>query len=193
MTDVRWYAITWRRGTALGIASHRAALSLALALNVVSLAAQSSELSSDLQESLYQLAHVQTGLPLPARPPSIHLTRQEDMSLLIGCGQCTPSGVQVKEHVYVDAGLDFSKAYDASILLHELVHYLQWSVAGPAKSCDEWREREQKAIAVQTRYLATAGADTMRVRLSAQTLLMACKDAQWSASGQAVSAPPGGQ
>ncbi len=173
------------------MSSHGAVLTLALALSVVPLAARGGELSSE-HESLYARAQRETGLPLPARPPTIHVTGREELRRLIGCAQCTPNGLQIAEDVYIDGTLDLSKAYDASILLHELVHYLQWSEAGPAKSCDEWRDRERQAIAVQTRVLARAGADTTRVRLSAQILLRACTAAPWSAPALATSAGPGG-
>lgn len=172
--------------------SHRAGLTLALALSVVSFAARGGELSPE-QTSLYMRAHLETGLPLPARPPTIHATGQDDLRRLIGCAQCTPNGVQIAEDVYIDGALDLSKAYDASILLHELVHYLQWSIAGPAKSCEEWLDRERQAIAVQSRTLAMAGADTLRVRLSAQMLLRACTPTRWNASGLATSTAPDGR
>lgn len=182
----------WRRRAALRKLSYGVAAATGLALSAGLCAVRASELSPELQKSLYTLAQSQTGLPLPARPPTIHFASQEELRLLVGCAQCRPNGLQVDEHVYVDAALDFSKDYDISILVHELVHYLQWSMAGPAKSCEEWRNREQQAFAVQTRVLEMAGAGTMRVRLSAQLLLRACRETPDGAAGQFASAPLAG-
>jgi len=157
---------------------HAAATALCIMTMIFSACVVASELTPEQGRSIYMLAHSQAGLPLPDRAPTIHVTTQENIRALLGCGRCRPSGAQIKEDVYVDDELDFSKAYDASILLHEFVHYLQWSAAGPAKSCEEWQEREQRAIAVQTRVLAASGADTMRVRLSGQLLQRACRGTQ---------------
>jgi hypothetical protein len=137
--------------------------------------ARASQPTADEQHSIYLLAHSQAGLPLPEKAPTIHFTSQEHMRSLLGCGRCRPSGAQIREDVYVDESLDFSRAYEASILLHELVHYLQWAARGTATSCEEWLEREQRALAVQAHVLAMGGSDTTRVRLSAQILRAACR------------------
>ncbi len=43
-----------------------------------------------------------------------------------------------------------------SILLHELVHYVQWSHHGRGPNdCTEWQARENEAYLVQFRYLST--------------------------------------
>ena len=139
--------------------------------------ARASQPTADEQRSMYLLAHSQAGLPLPEKGPMIHFTSQEQIRSLLGCGRCRPSGAQIREDVYVDEALDFSQAYEASILLHELVHYLQWAARGTAASCQEWLEREQRALAVQARVLMMTGNDTTRVRLSAQLLRVACDTA----------------
>lgn len=151
---------------------------LGVLMTVLSLPGHGAELTTEQQRSIYALAYARANLPLPDQAPTIHVTTQENIRALLGCGRCRPSGAQIRENVYVDDELDFSNAYDASILLHELIHYLQWSAAGPAKSCEEWLEREQRAIAVQARVLSSAGADTTRVRLSAQLLQTACREAR---------------
>ena len=59
--------------------------------------------------------------------------------------------------ILLDAKLDpAGNAQARSILLHELVHYVQWTHhgRGPA-SCAEWRQREDEAYLVQYRWLAT--------------------------------------
>jgi len=154
--------------------SRATTLAAAALAATLSLTARAAEFMSGQQKAIYMLAAAQTGLPLPEQAPTIHVTSQEHIRSLLGCGRCRPSGAQIRGDVYIDDSLDFSSAYDMSILLHELVHYLQWSVAGTAKSCEEWLDREQRAIAVQARVLAMAGADTTRVRLSAQLLRATC-------------------
>ena len=105
---------------------------------------------------MYLLAHSQAGLPLPEKAPTIHFTSQEHIRTLLGCVRCRPSGAQIREDVYVDEALDFSHAYEASILLHELVHYLQQGHIKFAhlSGCQRERAKEQEAYAIQNAYLA---------------------------------------
>lgn len=53
-----------------------------------------------------------------------------------------------------------------SVLLHELVHYLQWRATGrTALTCDEWLAREREAYRIQFRWLATLPAERGNVAL----------------------------
>ena len=149
-------------------------LALGVLVTLAARPARASQPTADEQQSMYLLAHSQAGLPLPEKAPTIHFTSQEHIRTLLGCVRCRPSGAQIREDVYVDEALDFSHAYEASILLHELVHYLQWAARGTATSCEDWLDREQRALAVQARVLAMSGNDTTRVRLTGQIMRAAC-------------------
>lgn len=53
-----------------------------------------------------------------------------------------------------------------SVLLHELVHYLQWRSTGRrAATCEEWLAREREAYRIQFRWLATLPAEWGNVAL----------------------------
>jgi len=75
--------------------------------------------------------------------------------------------------ILVDDRLDLARNSAAqSVLLHELVHYLQWRTAGrTAATCDEWLAREREAYRIQFRWLAALpaerrGADPARPNFS---------------------------
>jgi hypothetical protein len=69
--------------------------------------------------------------------------------------------------ILVDDRLDLSGNPAAqSVLLHELVHYLQWRATGrTARTCDEWLAREREAYRIQFRWLATLPAEWGNVAL----------------------------
>ena len=58
--------------------------------------------------------------------------------------------------ILVDDTLDLAGSSAAqSVLLHELVHYLQWRAAGrTAATCEEWLAREREAYRIQFKWLA---------------------------------------
>jgi hypothetical protein len=115
------------------------------------------ELNREQAALIYAMAWGQSGLPLPPQAPTVHLTTITALRALVGCAACPVRGLQVGADIYLDEALDFADAYDASILLHEMVHYLQWSARGDVYSCEEWAQRERHAYAVQAHVLAMAG------------------------------------
>lgn len=59
------------------------------------------------------------------------------------------------EGILVDDSLDLVGDTAAqSVLLHELVHYLQWAASGRrARNCEEWMAREREAYRIQFAWL----------------------------------------
>jgi hypothetical protein len=136
--------------------------------------ADAAELNHEQAASIYALAHGQLGpaYPLPEHAPTIVLTSQQRMREIYCEGRCQANihGMQVGNTVYVDEQLDFAQPLDASILLHELVHYLQWSRDGVAKSCEEWLSRERQAYQIQAEVLQKARVDSRSIRMLAMML-----------------------
>tara|TARA_B110000908_G_C10221273_1_gene435478 strand:- start:1272 stop:1583 length:312 start_codon:yes stop_codon:yes gene_type:complete len=77
------------------------------------------------------------------------------MACISGCNQVrgwTPPGVSI----YLDNTLDLeSNIQDQSILLHELVHYVQYQYELDVLSseCLTWKTREAKAYQLQIKWL----------------------------------------
>ena len=121
-------------------------------------------LEPDQAALIYGLAHSVSHLPLPDRPPEIHITSAAKIDkMLTEMGVCprgcpNVKGAQVGNRVYVDENLDFGNVQNAAILFHEFVHYLQWAKDGEAKTCEEWRDREITAYHLQNLVLHKAGA-----------------------------------
>ena len=61
------------------------------------------------------------------------------------------------EGILVDDSLDLAvNAAAQSVLLHELVHFVQWRVTGrTAATCEEWLAREREAYRIQFAWLAS--------------------------------------
>lgn len=70
---------------------------------------------------------------------------------------CNIQGLHDGDTVYVRDDLDFSRPRDAAVLLHELIHYLQWANRGHVRDCFDWLAREQEAYLIQARVLDRAG------------------------------------
>lgn len=126
--------------------------------------AQGATRLSDVQAaSIYALAYGQYGGALPERAPVIHLVSASRLRELMGCKQCPVRGMHDRGVIYLDELLDLERAYDASILLHEYVHYLQWIQGGDVSSCEVWLERERQAYLIQARILERVGENPMPV------------------------------
>jgi len=131
-----------------------AALILLFAVN-----ASAAELTGDQSAMLYHIAIGHMGY-IPEHAPEVRITA--DMP----CRAC--KGYQAEGTVYVLDTLDFAQPHDSSILLHEFVHYVQWSRDGTAKGCSDWLAREAQAYGIQALSLERAGEDSQRVRLAAR-------------------------
>jgi len=135
------------------------AIALAAPCNVLwALAADAAGLTREQAASLYLLARSTSHYPLPGAAPEIHLVPIQHLRDRVCPGHsCAVHGLQVENRIYLDEALDMSNLLHASILYHELVHYLQWSARGDAKDCQEYLEREIEAYGLQIAVLAKAG------------------------------------
>lgn len=79
----------------------------------------------------------------------------------------SPEGV-----IFLDERIDPSRFVVAKgILLHELVHHLQFSIkGGKAANCEEWVRREREAYRVQGQWLWNQGIDATPLMWQARTV-----------------------
>lgn len=128
---------------------------------------QAAELTQEQAFSAYAIAFGHAGY-LPPRAPIINLANRKSV-----CGiarlpeNCAARAVLAPDGVItLDDTLDFADPHDASILIHEMVHYVDWSKEGPATNCAEWIRREQRAYTIQGHALEKIGVDASRVYLA---------------------------
>jgi hypothetical protein len=128
----------------------------------------SEELIPSLLESLNQLSKY----PKPARLPAV-LRVSRDRLEAIGCAGKKPCGVlaiyRPEAGIYLDERLDpEANLFDRSVLLHELVHYLQdlHGERSDMRPCERWYYREVEAYAIQKQFLMLVGSP-VRVGYSA--------------------------
>lgn len=97
------------------------------------------------------------GFPPQRTPPDVEMIGAEDLAARFCAGRCHVRGAYLSgEGVLLADSLDLDHSpYDRSILLHELVHFIQDETHRYAdeSECDRWRDREIEAYAVQERYL----------------------------------------
>lgn len=128
---------------------HLAAV-LLLASSALSFAEPTTPVTPERLEKLYLAAAAMSKLPLAPHPPEFKLLSSPELQELI-CKRACPSihGAQRENIVYVDKDLDFADPFNATIIIHELVHYLQWAQLGPAMNCEDWETREDEAYRIQ--------------------------------------------
>lgn len=104
-----------------------------------------------------------TGYQRPAEPPTVVLTSHEALERAACTGPCPVLGWFDNRHtIYLDDRLDPTGDLRAqSILLHELVHYLQREAGAfpDQPGCEAWASREREAYLVQARWLARQGVE----------------------------------
>lgn len=129
-----------------------------------------------------------TDYAVPADPPAIALVPHARLELM-ACGQpCRVYGwFPPGETIYLDQRLDLRHDPGAqSILLHELVHYVQQkSGTFPAEGdCRSWLAREWEAYDVQLRWLAQRRAPkTALSRYGFRPAAVSCVEDESAASG----------
>jgi hypothetical protein len=127
--------------------------------------AQAAEIGQDQANALYAIAYGHSGIGVPDKPPVIRLVAQEKLAARY-CGRpCAIAAGLIDGEVWLDQALDMTHPVNASILLHELVHYVQWAMRGAARSCAEHRERELQAYTVQAYALDRVGIEMPRPSL----------------------------
>jgi len=136
---------------------------------------QAAELTPQQAYHAYAIAFGNAGY-IPPRAPTINLVNRQSLCQFAGMkAECPirallyPNGV-----IALDETLDFADPHQASILVHEMVHYVDWSKSGPATTCAEWLRREQRAYTIQGHALEKIGADTSRVYMALR--MLQCQD-----------------
>jgi len=115
-----------------------------------------------LPELLNAIDHI-SKYAVPDTLPRVHRVPHKKIQEL-ACGKECPALGAYKpgEGIYLDEALKpETNIFARSILLHELVHYVQDvsnELAG-ARECDRWYRREQEAYAIQKRFLMLVGSE----------------------------------
>jgi hypothetical protein len=114
---------------------------------------------SALAQIVPQLIAIITGfgtLSAPATLPSVTFVQQGEIANDV-CGRPCPAYAMFDpdKGILLDERLDSLNDLNArSILLHELVHFLQWSASGRTpRGCAEWLQRERDAYEIQFAWL----------------------------------------
>ena len=124
----------------------------------------------ELLPALLHAIHYISKYPLPEESPPIYRVPHARIEQL-ACGrECAAlAAYRSGDGIYLDDTLKpESNLFARSVLLHELVHYVQdvSKELAAAKPCERWYRREQEAYAIQKRFLALLGSQ-MRVGYSA--------------------------
>ena len=109
--------------------------------------------------------------PKPAVPPAVRRVSREEIEAIACEGRhCGVLAIYRPETgIYLDQALrPETSLFDRSVLLHELVHYLQdlHGERGDMRPCDRWYHREREAYAIQKQFLTLVGSP-VRVGYSA--------------------------
>lgn len=97
----------------------------------------------------------------PSARPQIHKVSRAQIEHTVCRGPCPVKAWHVPgEGIFLDEALTpETNLVDRSVLLHELIHFLQ-EVDGASTStdnCDGWLQREREAYELQNRYLSLVG------------------------------------
>ncbi|KPK35763.1 MAG: hypothetical protein AMJ66_00275 [Betaproteobacteria bacterium SG8_40] len=107
---------------------------------------------------------------VPDEAPPIHRVPHETIEQLTCGAECAALAVyRAGEGIYLDEALQpETNIFARSVLLHELVHYVQdaSNELAEARPCERWYRREQEAYALQKVFLMLAGSQ-IRVAYSA--------------------------
>lgn len=107
---------------------------------------------------------------VPAEPPEIFRVSRERLQEMACSGKCAVLGTyRPGEGIYLDERLKpETSLFDRSVLLHELVHYVQEKNGelSDMRPCERWYHREQEAYAIQKNFLMLIGSP-VRVGYSA--------------------------
>jgi hypothetical protein len=116
----------------------------------------------DLVPILFSSIHNLSKFPLPDKLPVIRFLPAAELSKLACHSECLVLGhYQGGDTIYLDEKLrPESNLFDRSVLLHEMVHYLQYAADASAvkpqtqqEKCVLWYTREREAYAIQDAFL----------------------------------------
>jgi hypothetical protein len=113
---------------------------------------------ASLVAALLSWVHAVAGYPIPATAPMVQFASHQFLvDTMCGGVDCPVAGMYLYGNtVYLDDRLDVEdNPFHQSILLHELVHYLQkHSGLFAPPSCTTWVAAEREAYRLQARWLA---------------------------------------
>ena len=108
--------------------------------------------------------------PRPSALPPLHRIPHAELEQMVCGGPCAALAIyRPGEGIYLDEKLrPETNLFHRSVLLHELVHYLQDinNERADMKPCSRWYYREQEAYAIQKNFLVIVGSP-VRVGYSA--------------------------
>ena len=146
------------------------------------------ELSTLIAE-LFLTIKTLSGYPIPERQPPVTFASVGVMGQLVCNASCSVKGFFTPERgIYIDERLAVQEDIQSrSVLLHEMVHYLQ-HMSGKydhlETSCERWQAKEVEAYEIQHMYLKKMG--VMRSFIGLSTVGITCPKAmtQVVAGGQ---------
>lgn len=92
--------------------------------------------------------------------PTIVSSSQHDLKQMYCPGRdCSVSAMYDSGTIYLDKDIDYNNLIDKSIILHELVHHVQWTKYGSTLDCQRWFTNEREAYKIQAKYLKSKKID----------------------------------
>jgi hypothetical protein len=116
----------------------------------------------------------------PADRPAVHKVSRAEIESTICRGPCAVKAWHMPgEGIFLDDSLTpESDLVDRSILLHELVHFLQElnGEGTPADECARWLHREREAYELQNQYLALVGTGSYHMMVANQSWIVSTRN-----------------
>lgn len=131
--------------------------------------AHPAEIEPEQVALLYSFAYGHVGF-IPEKNPVIRVVARETMCEVAERAECRMVAMERKGVVYLVDTLDLRNALNRTILLHELVHYVQWAQLGEPDSCEERIRRERQAYEIQAKALSKIGYPVQGLELAAGAL-----------------------
>jgi len=143
-------------------------------------------------ERLLATATVLGGYPPAAPLPLVTVIARNELSARVCGGSCAARGAFIPGRgVFIINGLEIeTDPQDRSVLLHELVHYLQELNGRYAdeSACDRFRDRELEAYRLQDEYLSRYGLGVGSQAASLEWQPAACRDGDGTGAVQTFQA-----
>jgi hypothetical protein len=115
---------------------------------------------SALVQALYGELHRLARYPKTQTPVTITRLPHAELEAMVCKKPCGVLGFYREGQIFLDDKLHpETNMYDRSVLLHELMHFVQDMNAayGTTADCDRWYQREMEAYSAQQQFLSMAG------------------------------------
>lgn len=143
--------------------------SVVLACSFLSETCAAAELTQGQVNAAYAVAYGHMG-HIPQNPPTIRIVSRERMCEVAEQPGCRMPGIERAGVVYLIDTIDPSDPFQSSVLVHELVHYVQYDLHGEATTCEERVRREREAYEIQALALEMAGYSARRLSAAVSRL-----------------------